>query len=64
MFANMVYSENTASQFHQKEYDNPQKRRQGLYGLSIIAMTLKQKKENGFLDKILPSVIRSFSDKD
>jgi hypothetical protein len=27
-------------------------------------MTLKQKKETGFLDKILPSVIRSFSDKD
>ena len=27
-------------------------------------MTLYQRKETGFLDKILPSVIRSFNDKD
>ena len=46
------------------EKDNPSKRRQGLYGLSVIAMTLYQKQQVNFLDKVMPPVIKSLNDKD
>jgi len=48
----------------QQEKDNPQKRRSGLYGLSVIAVTLYNKRQVEHLDKLLPPVIKSFHDKD
>ena len=44
--------------------DNPQKKKQGLYGLQFIAVTLYNKRSVEYLDKILPPITKSFVDKD
>jgi len=67
-FAIMANADNTDGRqgvnIHQ-ERDNPQKRRSGLYGLSVIAVTLRNRnKQVEHLDRILSSVIKSFNDKD
>ena len=66
MFGNFTNADQTGSnQGNHSERDNPQKRRQGLYGLSVIAVTLFNKRHQGeHLDKILPPVIKSLKDKD
>ena len=46
------------------EKDNPGKRRSGLYGLSLLAVTLYNNRMVDHLDKILPPITRSFIDKD
>jgi vacuole morphology and inheritance protein 14 len=64
VFAAMVNPDSTYGAPQQQERDNPQKRRSGLYGLSVIAVTLFNKKSTEHLDKILPPVIKSLDDKD
>ena len=65
MFASMTNSDQTGSTpNHHNERDNPQKRRQGLYGLSVIAVTLFNKRQAEHLDKILPPVVKALKDKD
>ena len=61
----MTNAESTGSNpGHHSERDNPQKRRQGLYGLSVIAVSLFNKRQAEHLDKILPPVVKSLRDKD
>ena len=64
MFTQMVESQGGPGTPLNQERDNPQKRRSGLYGLSVIAVTLYSKRHTDYMDKILYPVINSFNDKD
>lgn len=44
--------------------DNPQRRRSGLYGISVIAIALYQKKFFSYINKMIPPVLNALNDKD